>query len=367
MTTERRYDIDWLRVIAIALLLIYHVAIVFQPWAMLIGFMRSDETSTTIWQPMTILNIWRIPILFYVSGMGVFFAMKKRNWTQLIKERSRRILIPFLFGIIAITPLHMFVFQDYYNLGLNYYPHKGHLWFLGNIFCYVLLCLPVFVLIKKQSENWLKQGLTKLFSNPLGLLLINLFFVTEVLILQPKPFALYAETWHGFFIGLLAFLWGFLFMYVGKPFWDTVKKWRWLYLGLAAVLYTIRYVIFTADGTYNEGPLYIISIESNSWIFSIFGFCYQYLNKPSKILSYLSKAAYPVYIIHMIVLYLAAKLVLPLQLPALVSFSLITFITFIGCYVLYELIIRRIPILRPLFGLNFKVNKKKTNVEKSSY
>ncbi len=29
-TTNRRYDIDWLRVIAIGLLLIYHVAIGFQ-------------------------------------------------------------------------------------------------------------------------------------------------------------------------------------------------------------------------------------------------------------------------------------------------------------------------------------------------
>ena len=181
MTTERRYDIDWLRVIAIGLLLMYHVAIVFQPWAMLIGFIRSDETSTAIWQPMTMLNVWRIPILFYVSGMGVFFAMKKRNWFQLIKERSIRILIPFLFGIVAITPLHMFVFQEYYNLGFSYFPHRGHLWFLGNIFCYVLLCLPIFLLVKKQSENWFKKALTKLFSNPVGLLIIIVFFIIEVL------------------------------------------------------------------------------------------------------------------------------------------------------------------------------------------
>ena len=45
MTSERRHDIDWLRVVAIGLLLIYHVAIVFQPWAMLIGFIKSDRTS----------------------------------------------------------------------------------------------------------------------------------------------------------------------------------------------------------------------------------------------------------------------------------------------------------------------------------
>ena len=107
MKTERRHDIDWLRVIAIGLLLVYHIAIIFQPWAMFIGFIRSQELITDLWKPMTLLNVWRIPLLFYVSGMGVYFALRKRNWKQLIRERSVRILLPFLFGIVAITPLHM--------------------------------------------------------------------------------------------------------------------------------------------------------------------------------------------------------------------------------------------------------------------
>ena len=40
MKTARRHDIDWLRVITIALLLIYHIAIIFQPWAMFVGFKK---------------------------------------------------------------------------------------------------------------------------------------------------------------------------------------------------------------------------------------------------------------------------------------------------------------------------------------
>ncbi len=356
MEIERRYDIDWLRVIAIALLLIYHIAILFQPWATFIGFIRSEEISTAIWQPMTMLNVWRIPILFYVSGMGVYFALRKRNNLELLQERSKRILLPFLFGFITITPLHMFIFQDYYNLGLSYYPHMGHLWFLGNIFVYVLIGLPIFFNIKKGKLSKIVNLVNRLFSNPLGLLLINVFFIVEVLVFQPKPFAVYAQTWHGFAIGLLAFFFGFLFMIVGKVFWNTVKQWKWFFLGLATILYTVRYVIFAS-----EAPSYLTVIESNSWIFSIFGFCYQYFNKPSKLLSYLSKAAYPVYIIHMVVLYLAAKLILPFHLPALIAFTLITSITFIGCYLIYEFIIRRIQMLRPLFGLKWNANSKEKN------
>ena len=80
MNTTRRHDIDWMRVIAIWLLLIYHIAIIFQPWAMFFGFIRSEELMTGLWKPMSMLNVWRIPLLFYISGMGVYFALRKRDW-----------------------------------------------------------------------------------------------------------------------------------------------------------------------------------------------------------------------------------------------------------------------------------------------
>ncbi len=350
-TTERRYDIDWLRVIAIGLLLIYHIAIIFQPWAMLIGFMRSEAVLETLWKPMTMLNVWRIPLLFYVSGMGLYFAIRKRNWQQLLMERTKRILVPFVFGIVFIAPLHMFIFQDYYKMTLSYYPHMGHLWFLGNIFVYVLLLLPLFFYLKKKEEGRFRKGLSAFMNNPIAPLLLTVFFVVEVILVKPQLFELYAQTWHGFFVGFLAFFFGFLLVYSGKTFWQTVRKWKWLYVGLAAVLYTIRLGVFDI-----QLPGFFVAIESNCWIFAVFGFGYTYLNKTSPLLSYLSQAAYPVYIIHMFVLYLGAKLILPLGIPPMMQFIGITMFTAVGCYVIYELIIKRIGFLRPLFGLKWKFN-----------
>ena len=348
MTTERRHDIDWLRVIAIGLLLIYHIAIIFQPWAMMIGFIRSEELMVNLWKPMTALNVWRIPLLFYVSGMGVYFAIRKRNWSNLLKERSKRILLPFIFGIIAITPLHMYIFQAYYNLPLSYFPHAGHLWFLGNIFIYVLLLTPIFFYLKRNDHGKFAKALSAFMANPIGPLSVSIFFVVEVLLVKPQIFELYAETWHGFFLGLLAFFFGFLFVYSGKKFWTTMMKWRWLYLGLAIALYVIRYSVFGLTS-----PSYLMVLESNCWIFSLFGFAYRYLNKPSATLSYLSQAAYPVYIIHMFVLYAGAALFLPLEIPVMLKFILIVGFTAVVCYLLYEFVIRRIGMLRPLFGLKW--------------
>ena len=345
MTFERRHDIDWLRVIAIGLLLIYHVGIIFQPWAMFVGFIRSDEMMESIWKPMTMLNVWRIPFLFYVSGMGVYFAIRKRTWKELVLERSKRILIPFIFGVVAIVPLHFLVFQVYYNLPVGYYAHPAHLWFLGNIFVYVLILLPVFYYLKKIEGGRFMKGVSSVMSKPIGPMSISVFFILETVIFRPQLFEMYAQTWHGFFLGLLAFFFGFLFVFSGKSFWQTVLKWRWLYLVMAVTLYVIRFVVFEL-----KSPGYFMAFESNCWIFSVFGFGYKYLNKSSNTLNHLSPAAYPVYIIHMFVLFAGAIIILPLDIPVMLKFIFMIVFTVAISYLIYQFIIRRIGLLRPLFG-----------------
>ena len=109
--------------------------------------------------------------------MGVYFAIRKRTWQALITERSKRILLPLVFGIIAIVPLHFLVFQKYYNLPLSYEPHPGHLWFLGNIFLYVLILTPLFFYFKNNQEGGFKKWTVKLMSTPAGPIMLSLLFV----------------------------------------------------------------------------------------------------------------------------------------------------------------------------------------------
>lgn len=348
-TSLRRYDIDWLRVIAIGLLLIYHITIVFQPWGAMIQFLQNDKPLTSLWTPMTMLNIWRIPLLFFVSGMGVCFAIRKRNWKQLLMERTKRILLPLLFGIVAIVPIHVLIWQKYYSQDLTYSPNQGHLWFLGNIFIYVLALSPVFFHLKRKENGRFMRWIKKIFSNPFGLLLIILPFILEAVVIQPKIFEMYFMSIHGFFLGLLAFFFGFCCVLSGDTFWNTILKWRWLFLALAIVLYAIRFTVFEL-----ASPNYLMAIESNFWIFAVFGFGYKYLNRPSKALSYLSQGAYPIYIIHMIFLYLGSFIILPMEIPIMAKFVLIAVFTFTGCFAMYDLLIRRIGFLRPLFGLKGK-------------
>ncbi|MFC2113078.1 acyltransferase family protein [Bacteroidota bacterium] len=343
---NRRYDIDWLRVIAIGLLIIYHIGIAFQPWGVFIGFIQSEKPLDSLWAPMSMLNIWRIPLLFFVSGMGVCFAIRKRNWKQLLLERTRRIMLPFAFGIFTLVPVHVLLWQKYYNQDLAYSPGPVHLWFLANIFIYVVVLAPAFFYLKKKENGRINRWLKKVYSNPLGLLIIVIPFILESELVRPETYETYAMTLHGFLLGFLAFFFGFTTVYSGDAFWKTVRKWRWLFLSISVGLFVIRLIAFDLTA-----PHYLKVVESNNWIFAVFGFGYKYLNRPGKALSYLSQGAYPIYIIHMIFLYLGSFLILPLGIPTILKFILIVLFTGVGCFALYDLLIKRIKVIRPLFGL----------------
>lgn len=345
-TTNRRYDIDWLRVIAIGLLLIYHIAIIFQPWGVFIGFIQRSKSIESLWIPMSMLNIWRIPLLFFISGMGVCFAMKKRTWKQLLLERTKRIFVPFVFGILFIVPVHILLWQRYYNQDVSYSVSPGHLWFLGNIFIYVIVLSPVLYYLQ-QNNNIVIGFFKKLYIKPIGFLIVAIPFILETFVINPEPYELYAMTLHGFIIGMLAFFFGFTFVASGNVFWQTVLKWRWLYLSISGTVFIIRMMFFEL-----KAPGYLMAFESVVWIFAILGFSFKHLNRKNKILSYISKGAYPIYILHMVFLYLGSVIILPLEIPAFIKFILIVIFTFSGCLMVYDLIIRRINFIKPLFGLN---------------
>lgn len=341
---ERRYDIDWVRVIAIGLLLIYHVAIGFQPWGIMIGFIANKQPWESLWIPMAMLNIWRIPLLFFVSGMGVYFAMRKRNWKELLLERAGRLLVPLIFGMVAIFPISVYIWQLYYNFETTYQPAPGHLWFLGNLFIYVLILSPLFFFLKRNENGKVGIGVRKILSHPSGLLIVVVAFIAEVVLVNPRPYELYAMTWHGFFLGLLAFLFGFCFALAGRSFTDMIVKRRWVFVALAIVLFAVRVTYFKMNA-----PGYLLVIESTCWILSVLAFASKYLNRPGKVLNYLSQAAYPVYVLHMIFLYLGSSLIFPLEIPAPVKFILVLLFTVGGCFGGYE-VVRRTIVLRPLFG-----------------
>ena len=160
------------------------------------------------------------------------------------------------------------------------------------------------------------------------------------------PFGFTLGVPHGLILGAIAFLLGFSFIALGEVVWKAISKIKYFSIGLAFILFLIRLMIFD-----NQGPHLLTAIESISWVIGAFGLGYTFLNRPSKTLNYLSQAYYPFYIIHMIFLSLGAYIIFPLNLGAWISLLFIIVFTFVASFLAYDLIIRRIFFLRPLFGL----------------
>src|SRR5690606_38735653 len=229
---------------------------------------------------------------------------------------------------------------------LGYGVDSGHLWFLWNIACYVVLLSPLFYWIRRNKSGKAVENMRKFFARPWGLLLVWSLFIAEVLLLNPIPYELYAKTTHGFVIGLLAFVSGFLFMLSGEGFFGLITRIKWFLLVIAIGLFAIR-----MSGLPNIPFASVrLVIESQAWITCALAFGHTYLRRPGRALRYLSLAAYPVYIMHMVFLYLGCTLIFKLDIDVRLQFVLLLLFTLAGCLAFFEFVIRRIGFMGILFG-----------------
>lgn len=346
-SSQRRYDIDWLRVIAIGILLIFHIMIMFQSYANYVQFIQSPDLLEILLIPLSLFSVMRIPLLFFVSGMGVYFSLRNRTWLQLLGERTKRILVPLLFGGIAIVPIHKYIYAEYYSEIFKYAIDFGHLWFLMNIYMYILWFLALFYYHKQIQNNKFFNFLRKIIGRyPISIYLLAIPYMLQSLTIPSDMiYVLYFDSQVGLLLGMVAFLLGYIIVSLGEAAWKSAAKIKYYALGIALALFIIRMAII---GGY--GPHILTSIESISWIFGIFGIGYTYLNKSNRMLGYLSQAAYPFYILHMIFLYWGAYIIFPLNINPWASLLFIIVFTFAGCFISFE-ILKRIFFLRILFGM----------------
>jgi len=341
----RRHDVDWLRTAAIGLLIVYHVVLTFEPWAADIGFPQNEESLLVAWIPMALLNVWRIPILFLVSGMGVWFAMRRRDWKALLIDRTYRIALPLIFGWFLLSPLLAWWLP---RIGWDapYMVNFGHLWFLANIFAYVLWMVSTFHWFKQNPDNAFFRWMQRLLDHPGGLLSVGILLVLEGALVRPVYWSSYVDTLHGWILGAICFFLGFVLVAQGDHFWRAAERSRWSALAIASLLYLMRLLAFELEFEVAA----VIAVESWCWMVALIGFGTRYWNRPSSSLAYLSKAVYPVYIVHMPVQFAIAYFLLEQPWNAWTKLLVLTSGTLAISLLLYE-VLKRIPGLRVLFGI----------------
>ncbi len=339
-----------MRVVALLLLIVYHCSILFQPWSDALGWMENDRTLTVIWIPMSMLNVWRIPILFLVSGMGVFFAMQRRTNMELLKDRALRILLPWVFGTATLGALCASLDQYARGETIHYVPEPYHLWFLLNIVVYVLLFFGVFRWIHNRPDGAVLESTRALLKNGWFVPVFALPGFVSTGLMQPEHFASYASTVHGFVYGAICFVLGFVSASVMNEFEAATRRVRWRLTVLAFGLWCIRY---TELMHIPELLLFIkpfAAVESMLWMLAMMGHAFRHWSDGFPGLRYANAAVYPVYIIHQPMQNALAMFILVLPWNPWLEFGLLTAGILGFSVVAYEGV-RRVNWLRPLFGM----------------
>jgi hypothetical protein len=368
LPTDRRADLDWLRVLAFGLLILYHSGMAWSGWA---WHITDAESSAWLREAMRFTNRWRMPLIFLVSGAAVMLALGRRGGGAFVLDRLKRLLLPLAFGMLVIVPpqvyaerLHRGQFAGSY---LDWLPHAfdggaypagnvtwNHLWFVAYALILTLVLLPLLLWLRgarlepvyRVVARWHLYWLAAL---PL---IAAQWWIAPI---SRNPNGLVGD-WFGLVYYGTLLLYGAL-LFRSSMLLDTLLRARWVALAVGVIAFalldhlfftSVRPTIAPADR-----PLFALlsGINTLAWLFAIVGFARRYLTQRPAFLRYATEAVYPFYILHQTITVIAVYWLVRSGLPVGVKFALAAAITFAVTALLYELVVRRLGVLRPLFGL----------------
>ncbi|MFS1525212.1 acyltransferase family protein [Microbulbifer sp. 2304DJ12-6] len=378
MTTQRRHDIDILRVLAFGLLILYHLGMAYvAEWG---WHVKSSHQSETLQLVMLALNQWRMPLLFLISGAATYFLLYKLGGRGFLFHRLHQLLIPLLFGMLIVVPPQAYyealangvIEPGYLNFLWRYFTfqpwpadsftgsHVGitwnHLWYLPYLLCYTVAVIPVALWLRARQQQltaWIAE------IRVWQLLLLPLLPLTLYgLFLFPRfggiNYAVIGD-WYTHAQFFTFFLCGYLLVSNRAP-WQLLSHWCIPLVVAAALSYSLFLFfdkILPEDAFYGQSFIHLVIVYANRWfwLLAVLACAYRYLNKPFRWLPYANEAVYPCYILHQTITVTAVFTLGSLPLGPVFEPLLVLLITVAGCLLIHELLIRRVPLLRLLFGL----------------
>ncbi|MFD2176197.1 acyltransferase family protein [Veronia pacifica] len=385
--SERRYDLDWLRVILFGLLIFYHVGMFYTSWD---WHVKSIYASESIEPLMKLMNPWRLSFLFLISGFAIRYAIDKQKLIKFTVKRSILLLVPIIFCIHTIIAPQSWLellengeiasgfwefYPQYLEGSIDKYsiiiPTWNHLWYVVYLFVYTLLLIPVAWPLSSLMNGYGKKVMRKCLDSRLGVLWVMLipiipFFISKLILkpIYPSTHAL-VDDWANHSLYFSIFIFGFC---VAKDtyFWKSIYKSLAPALTLALSLATVSCVVWYLESqnywSYSYDITEFLSERMRktayAWfsIVALLSLAQRWLNKPSKTLSYMTEAIFPWYILHQTLIVMIGFWLTRQGLSVYVESSILIVLTFISCFLINEYCIRRWNWIRPLFGL--KINKK---------
>lgn len=376
--TIRRPDLDWLRLIAIVILLFFHTGMWFNTWG---WHVKNSETSVSFNYWMVWLHYWRMPLLLFISGAGTYMALGKRTPGQYAGERFKRLFIPLVFGMFVIVPPQIYYehikeydnYLDFYKTVFNFVPYpKGsfswhHLWFILYLFLYSLVALPFLVYVRSERSTRFRERVSKLLSNAFGILLVPSIIIlfTQILLRPYFPEETHSliDDWAFFTFYFLFFFFGML-CYSNQKLWTSIGDNRIYLLAVSLLSLVPFYICYFQFRGLIQLPLDEDTVETIfdvtalfvSWftVITVIAFGQHYLNKPHPWLKHFNEGLYPFYILHQTVIIAIGYYICRLEWSIGAKFWSISLLTLISCVIFYFVFIRSNKVMRFLFGMKNK-------------
>ena len=371
----RLYYLDWLRVIATLGVFLFHVSNVFSGAKYEITNAESSEMMFII---TSFFYPWGMPLFFLVSGAGGWFALRRRSASQFTRERTLRLLVPFFTGSLLLGPAQIFLSWTHrsetgayegslLDFAVERIPAMGpklfgaigyHMWFLGFLFAFSLLALPLFIWLKGESGRRFVSRLAGLCAHRGGILLFIVPLAVVRLSLQ--PFFPQLQDWADFFTYGAFFVLGFV-LFSDARFSQAIRRdWRiLLVVGIAATLAATTiamsleaFDIEAAPRTFQEFLMWA-AVAVCSWCWSAFMLFIgtRFLDHDSKALRYGQETLLPFFVLHQPVVLVVAYFAVQWQASIGIKMIAVLIGAFLLTIGLCELLVKRVGFLRLLFGM----------------
>ncbi|NHJ48546.1 MAG: acyltransferase [Asgard group archaeon] len=388
---ERRFDLDWLRMISIVLVFFYHSSLIFasldDQW-----IIANAETSIHIERCMTLGTGLILPLFFVIAGMSTFYALNYVKAGKYTLLRAIRLLVPFFIGIFTHIPLQVFLYAKN-NIDINYpgtffqfykeelfhgifgfggaFPILGnHLWFLIILFVFSLILIGPFILLRREKSYNRLLNVTSFLAKP-GVIFT---FVLPVILVEQ------IHTHYGTPLGLLGgytfttyilfYFFGFLFA-SNEKFKKSIEK-QIIPALIGVVAFGVSMLVLIYVGVYGKpywDPVYWVLYPIYGWCLVILtlGLGSKFLNKNNKARKFSNELVMPFFILHQTVIVVIGFYVVELALPMIVEYLIIVSSS-LAIIIILLLIIKYLNPLRVLFGMRWKKGllQRKPKVEATS-
>jgi len=381
---ERRYDIDWLRVLVMLAVFFFHCACFFDHNTWILNNAEQSIVADvfTGW-----FSIWFMPLFFLLSGVGSWYSLRFRSSGQYLSERVKRLLVPlYTVGLFLINPPQDY-FWNFSNLGFrgtfwerlpHYFsrlgnfsftqpsdllpvPDHGHLWFLQFLFLISLVALPLLRYLRSEQGLHLIDTLAGWCHRRGG---IFLFLIPVLLVrISLKSVALPGlYTWADFLEFLVFFVIGYI-LPADSRFTESIKKYGWTCLVLGIISSWVGcYFVFGLGYKWGGTPFSltfmlfetVYGISRWSFIVYFLSLAAKDLNVNNKVLAYSSEAVLPFYILHQTIIVCVGWFVIRWNIGILPKYLIIAVVSFALIMILYELLVRRFNVVRFFFGMRPK-------------